>query len=205
MAFGGFATALGLAEDLKKGLIDRFRSLPMSRSAVLTGRTLADVAHEHRSQLVVMLGVGCSSASTSRRARRRGRRNPAPAPDRLRVLVGLRLRRPRRLVARGGERATASRPLPGHVRLVGVRAGASRCRAGCSRSPRTTRSRSWSTPSGRCSSASRPATSLAGRALVRSGSPLVFGRRSPSGAYWGRREVAHERTRRAAVPRARCP
>ena len=34
----------GLAEDLKKGLIDRFRSLPMSRSAVLTGRTLADVA-----------------------------------------------------------------------------------------------------------------------------------------------------------------
>ena len=44
MAFGGFVTALGLAEDLNKGLIDRFRSLPMARSAVLTGRTLADVA-----------------------------------------------------------------------------------------------------------------------------------------------------------------
>jgi ABC-2 type transport system permease protein/oleandomycin transport system permease protein len=42
-AFGGFVTALGLAEDLQKGLVDRFRSLPMSRSAVLTGRTLADV------------------------------------------------------------------------------------------------------------------------------------------------------------------
>src|ERR687889_2313387 len=38
MVFGGFVTALGLAEDLKKGLIDRFRSLPMARSAVLTGR-----------------------------------------------------------------------------------------------------------------------------------------------------------------------
>ena len=44
IAFGGFVTALGLADDLKKGLIDRFRSLPMSRSAVLAGRTLADLA-----------------------------------------------------------------------------------------------------------------------------------------------------------------
>src|ERR1700757_3473005 len=43
-AFGGFATALGLNEDVRKGLIDRFRSLPMSRAAVLGGRTLADVA-----------------------------------------------------------------------------------------------------------------------------------------------------------------
>jgi ABC transporter DrrB family efflux protein len=57
MAFGGFVTALGLAEDLKKGLIDRFRSLPMARSAVLTGRTLADVA-TNVVQLVVMLAVG---------------------------------------------------------------------------------------------------------------------------------------------------
>jgi ABC-2 type transport system permease protein/oleandomycin transport system permease protein len=57
MAFGGFVTALGLAEDLKKGLIDRFRSLPMARSAVLAGRTLADVATNVVS-LVVMLVVG---------------------------------------------------------------------------------------------------------------------------------------------------
>ena len=57
MAFGGFVTALGLAEDLKKGLIDRFRSLPMARSAVLTGRTVADVA-TNVIQLVVMLAVG---------------------------------------------------------------------------------------------------------------------------------------------------
>jgi ABC-type multidrug transport system permease subunit len=40
MSFGGFATALGLAEDMNRGLIDRFRSLPMARSAVLTGRTV---------------------------------------------------------------------------------------------------------------------------------------------------------------------
>ena len=44
IAFGGFVTALGLNEDLHKGLIDRFRSLPMSRAAVLAGRTLADIA-----------------------------------------------------------------------------------------------------------------------------------------------------------------
>jgi ABC-2 type transport system permease protein/oleandomycin transport system permease protein len=57
MAFGGFVTALGLSEDLKKGLIDRFRSLPMWAPAVLTGRILADVG-SNVIQLVVMLAVG---------------------------------------------------------------------------------------------------------------------------------------------------
>ena len=57
MAFGGFVTALGLAEDLKKGLIDRFRSLPMSRAAVLTGRTTADIA-TNVIQVAIMLLVG---------------------------------------------------------------------------------------------------------------------------------------------------
>jgi ABC-2 type transport system permease protein/oleandomycin transport system permease protein len=41
--FGAIATAVGLATDLKSGLIERFRSLPMARSAVLAGRTLADL------------------------------------------------------------------------------------------------------------------------------------------------------------------
>ena len=44
IAFGGFVTALGLNDDVHKGLIDRFRSLPMARPAVLAGRTLADIA-----------------------------------------------------------------------------------------------------------------------------------------------------------------
>src|SRR5437588_3757934 len=43
IAFGGFVTAIGLNEDMHKGLIDRFRSLPMSRAAVLAGRTTSDV------------------------------------------------------------------------------------------------------------------------------------------------------------------
>lgn len=40
--FAALQTGVGLAEDLQKGLIDRFRSLPMARSAVLAGRTAAD-------------------------------------------------------------------------------------------------------------------------------------------------------------------
>ncbi|PJI90936.1 ABC transporter permease [Luteimicrobium subarcticum] len=43
--FGATITGAALAEDLKKGVIDRFRSLPMAPSAVLTGRTVADVAN----------------------------------------------------------------------------------------------------------------------------------------------------------------
>jgi ABC transporter DrrB family efflux protein len=57
IAFGGFVTALGLSEDVKKGLIDRFRSLPMSRAAVLLGRTISDVALNCLS-LVVLFAVG---------------------------------------------------------------------------------------------------------------------------------------------------
>src|ERR671924_1167319 len=57
IAFGGFVTALGLAEDVKKGLIDRFRSLPMSRAAVLTGRTFSDILLNCLS-LCVLFAVG---------------------------------------------------------------------------------------------------------------------------------------------------
>ena len=57
MSFGGFVTAIGLSDDLRKGLIDRFRSLPMARSAVLAGRTLADVATNAVS-IAVMVVVG---------------------------------------------------------------------------------------------------------------------------------------------------
>ncbi|MGH2947106.1 MAG: ABC transporter permease [Solirubrobacteraceae bacterium] len=57
IAFGGFVTALGLSEDVQKGLIDRFRSLPMSRAAVLIGRTFSDVLLNCLS-LAVLFSVG---------------------------------------------------------------------------------------------------------------------------------------------------
>lgn len=55
IAFGGFVTALGLNEDLHKGLIDRFRSLPMARPAVLAGRTLADVVTNFLSVMMLLV------------------------------------------------------------------------------------------------------------------------------------------------------
>jgi ABC transporter DrrB family efflux protein len=55
--FGGSGTASGLAEDLAKGVIDRFRSLPMTRSAVLAGRTLSDLTRSAVT-LTLMLAVG---------------------------------------------------------------------------------------------------------------------------------------------------
>jgi ABC transporter DrrB family efflux protein len=55
--FGSTATAIGLAEDLKKGLLDRFRSLPMARSAVLAGRTTADIVKNFL-LVVVMVVIG---------------------------------------------------------------------------------------------------------------------------------------------------
>ncbi len=43
--FGATFTGVGIAEDMQKGIINRFRSLPMRRSAVLAGRTLSDVVY----------------------------------------------------------------------------------------------------------------------------------------------------------------
>ncbi len=57
VAFGSMTTGIGLAEDLSRGLIDRFRSLPMARSAVLVGRTIADLAR-NVFVVTVMLVVG---------------------------------------------------------------------------------------------------------------------------------------------------
>jgi len=50
-------TAIGLAEDLKTGIIDRFRSLPMARSAVLAGRTTSDLIKNFL-LLVIVIGIG---------------------------------------------------------------------------------------------------------------------------------------------------
>lgn len=55
--FGAMQTSLGLTEDLRAGIIDRFRSLPMARSAVLAGRTISDLLR-NLFVTVLMLGVG---------------------------------------------------------------------------------------------------------------------------------------------------
>ena len=55
--FGGVQTGIGLAEDMGKGIIDRFRSLPMSRIAVVAGRTFSD-AFRNLVVIGIMVGVG---------------------------------------------------------------------------------------------------------------------------------------------------
>ena len=57
IAFASATTAIGMADDMAKGIIDRFRSLPMARSAVLTGRTFSDVIY-NAGILVVLLLTG---------------------------------------------------------------------------------------------------------------------------------------------------
>lgn len=55
--FGGGNTAIGLAEDINGGALDRFRSLPMVPASVLTGRTLADAGRSIITN-VVIFGIG---------------------------------------------------------------------------------------------------------------------------------------------------
>jgi ABC-2 type transport system permease protein len=55
VVFGSTFTGAGLAEDMTKGIIDRFRSLPMARSAVLTGRTAGDLVYNSLSILVMVI------------------------------------------------------------------------------------------------------------------------------------------------------
>ena len=55
--FGGAGTASGLAEDLTRGVVDRFRSLPMTGAAVLAGRTLSDLVRSTLT-LTLMVAVG---------------------------------------------------------------------------------------------------------------------------------------------------
>lgn len=55
IAFAAATTAIGMTDDLSKGILDRFRSLPMARSAVLSGRTLSDIVYNAGILIVLML------------------------------------------------------------------------------------------------------------------------------------------------------
>jgi ABC-2 type transport system ATP-binding protein len=59
VAFRASQTQAGLSEDLRRGVIDRFRSMPMARSAVLIGRTAADLV---RNVLIILLMIGVGYA-----------------------------------------------------------------------------------------------------------------------------------------------
>ena len=123
VTFRASQTAVGLSDDLKLGVIDRFRSMPMARSAVLVGRTSADLVRNvliivlmiivgyiigFRFQAGVAQALGCIAIVTRLRAR---------------AELDLRLRRtdgPRR---RGGSNRRLRGPVSARIRELGVRAG----------------------------------------------------------------------------------
>jgi hypothetical protein len=191
IAFGGFVTALGLNEDLHKGLIDRFRSLPMARAAVLGGRTLSDVVTNLLSVFVLLvtgLLIGFSFDA-----------------DALEIVGGIGLLllfgyafswvfALLGLIVSSPEAANSLGFIAVFPLTFSRRPSCrwSRCRRACSGSPRSTRSRSWSTRCGRCGSAPRPATASGAPSCGRSRS-WRSSRRWPSRAIAARPPAADPR------------
>ena len=123
VAFRATQTAVGLSEDLERGVIDRFRSMPMARSAVLIGRTTADLV---RNVLIILLmtavgyliGFQLPRRVPERACMHRGRQRIRARPQ-----LDLRVRRADRARRGGGAVGGLRGDLPARVRELGVRAG----------------------------------------------------------------------------------
>ncbi len=148
VVFGAIATAIGLATDMKSGLMERFHALPMARSAVLSGRTLADTV---RNVFVValMMAVGFLvgwriHTDVLGLARRHGTRRALRLLD----VVDLRDGRPRGRRPGDGPGGIVPRARAARLRLVGVRAGRDDARRGSRPSPSISRCPSPPRPCG---------------------------------------------------------
>ncbi len=127
-----FATAgagAGIADDMHKGLIDRFRSLPMARGAVLTGRTIADLVQTALTVVVLAVVARARRLAHPQRRAQDARRLRAAAPAGVRVLLDRRADRPVGAHARSGHLRRADLAVPADVRLERVRADQPGCRA----------------------------------------------------------------------------
>ena len=121
--FGSTTTAIGLAEDLKKGLIDRFRSLPMARSAVLVGRTTSDLV-KNLLLVMIVIGVGYLVGFSSRKGSCAALGVIVLVlARRLHVLVDLGERRASRSSRSRGAGGRLHAGLPDRVREHGLRPG----------------------------------------------------------------------------------
>ena len=141
VVFAAATTAIGMTDDINKGIIDRFRSLPMARSAVLTGRAVFDVVYQRRHPgRADALRPGRRLARPHQRAGVLRRRRPAAALH-LRDVLG------RHLAGPIGAAPSKSANQVGFTVIfpitflsnVFVPTGDA-ARAGCSRSPSGTRS-----------------------------------------------------------------
>ena len=196
LGFASITTAIAVTDDMAKGLIDRFRSLPMARSAVLSGRTVSDVVYNAGILVVLMLSglvVGWRVHGTV------GDFFLAVAlmlfftfaMAWIGVLIGL-----TRAVGRGRAAARLPDRLPAHVRLERVRPDRDAAGAGCSRSRTGTRS-ALSSPPRASSSATRTRSRRASRASTRSCSRSS----GPSGCSWSSRRSPCGSTARSTASR----
>ena len=121
MVFNSAFTGVGLAEDLQKGLIDRLRSLPMARSAVLIGRTVSDLVR-NMFTFFVMLGVAFLIGFRFEGSLAEAVVGDAPAAA-LQLLPELGAGADRALgeVGRGRQLGRVHLDVPDDVRVVGVR------------------------------------------------------------------------------------
>ena len=123
VAFRATQTAVGLSEDLERGVIDRFRSMPMARSAVLIGRTAADLV---RNVLIIglmtavgyLIGFQLPGRAAERARVRRGRQRVRARPQ-----LDLRVRGADGARRGGGAVGGLRGALPARVRELRVRAG----------------------------------------------------------------------------------
>ncbi len=166
--FGMMGPAISIATDLKEGVLERFRSLPMSRSAYLFGHLTAEfsamllaVVIMTISGLIVGWGINASIAQRPRGLR------IAPAACRPGDLG----RHPagyRGALAGCGDGTGVHRHLPSHLRLERLRRDAGRCPTGCGRSRSGTRSAPWRPPCGLCSATRQPCRATpSGRSRIR--------------------------------------
>ena len=160
IAFGASQTGVALADDLATGMIDRFRALPMARSAVLAGRVTADAV---RNLFVLALMTGVAHAIGFRfhagAGRRAWPRSGSPWRRR-RLLVDLRPARtagPRRRV---GRHRRPARRHPADLHQLHLRPDGHLPRLARRRSPRSIRSPSPSTRCAHCAWAGPPPTAV---------------------------------------------
>ena len=120
VVFGALTTAVGLAGDLHEGIIERFKSLPIARSAVLTGRTTADLARNFFVMIlmcIVGVAVGWEIVSDVWGTRRDGRSDPGVL---VLAVVDLRLRGSEREGRRDRAGGVVPDPRAADLRVVGV-------------------------------------------------------------------------------------
>ena len=120
-AFASAQTSVAMASDMTKGIVDRFRSLPMARSGVLAGRTIADMANLSF-QFVVMSVTGLLDRLEHQQRHPQGRRGLRPAPA-VRLLDELDRGVDRTVgeVGRGSQHRRFHLALPAHVPVERLR------------------------------------------------------------------------------------